>query len=420
MNNFVFSFKKDFKLSFNLENIRAQFPILEREVNGNSLIYFDNAATSQKPKIVLDAIENYYSNFNSNVHRGIHTISQEATVMMEDAREKVRNFINAKQAHEVLFTKGTTEGINLIASVLRDVIKANDEILITGIEHHSNIVPWQMLCERTGAKLKYIPLNENGSLHIEKLDELLTPNTKLVAVNQISNALGIINPIEKIIEKAHQVGAWVLIDAAQSIPHTKVDVQKMDCDFLVFSGHKMYAPTGTGVLYGKEEILNELPPYHGGGEMIKEVWMDHSTYAGLPFKYEAGTPNIAGNIVLGTAIDFINSIGIETIHRYEDQLLSYASEKLSELEEVVIYGKDVPRSGAVSFNLNLPGVHPSDVGMILDKKGIAVRTGHHCAQPIMRHFGIPGTVRASFAVFNTKEEIDQLIEGVKLSIRMLA
>ena len=407
-------------MSFNIQDIRAQFPILEREVNGNPLIYFDNAATSQKPKIVLDAIDNYYEKFNSNVHRGIHTISQEATVMMEDAREKVRNFINAKQAHEVLFTKGTTEGINLISSVLRDVIKANDEILITGIEHHSNIVPWQMLCERTGAKLKYIPLNENGSLQIEKLDELLTPNTKLVAVNQISNALGIINPIEKIIEKAHQVGAWVLIDAAQSIPHTKVDVQKLDCDFLVFSGHKMYAPTGTGVLYGKEEILNELPPYHGGGEMIKEVWMDHSTYAGLPFKYEAGTPNIAGNIVLGTAIDFINSIGIETIHRYEDQLLSYASEKLSELEEVVIYGKDVPRSGAVSFNLNLPGVHPSDVGMILDKKGIAVRTGHHCAQPIMRHFGIPGTVRASFAVFNSKEEIDQLIEGVKLSIRMLA
>ncbi len=420
MNNFVFSFKKDFKLSFNIQDIRAQFPILEREVNGNSLIYFDNAATSQKPIIVLNAIDNYYSNFNSNVHRGIHTISQEATVMMENSREKIKNFINAKQAHEVLFTKGTTEGINLIASVLRDIIKAGDEILITGIEHHSNIVPWQMLCERTGAKLKYIPLNENGSLQIEKLDELLTPNTKLVAVNQISNALGIINPIEKIIEKAHQVGAWVLIDAAQSIPHTKVDVQKLDCDFLVFSGHKMYAPTGTGVLYGKEEILNELPPYHGGGEMIKEVWMDHSTYAGLPFKYEAGTPNIAGNIVLGTAIDFINSIGIETIHRYEDQLLSYASEKLSELEEVVIYGKDVPRSGAVSFNLNLPGVHPSDVGMILDKKGIAVRTGHHCAQPIMRHFGIPGTVRASFAVFNSKEEIDQLIEGVKLSIRMLA
>lgn len=407
-------------MSFNLENIRAQFPILEREVNGNPLIYFDNAATSHKPKIVLDAIDNYYEKFNSNVHRGIHTISQEATVMMENAREKIRNFINAKQAHEVLFTKGTTEGINLIASVLRDRIQKDDEILITGIEHHSNIVPWQMLCERTGAKLKYIPLNENGSLEIEKLDELLTERTKLVAVNQISNALGIINPVEEIIEKAHQVGAWVLIDAAQSVPHTKVDVQKLDCDFLVFSGHKMYAPTGTGILYGKEEILNELPPYHGGGEMIKEVWMDHSTYAGLPFKYEAGTPNIAGNIVLGTAVDFIQSIGVEKIHQHEDELLNYATDRLSELEEVVIYGKELPRSGAVSFNLNLPGVHPSDVGMILDKKGIAVRTGHHCAQPIMRHFGIPGTVRASFAIFNSKQEIDQLIEGVKLSIKMLA
>ena len=407
-------------MSFNLENIRAQFPILEREVNGNPLIYFDNAATSQKPKIVLDAIDNYYEKFNSNVHRGIHTISQEATVMMENAREKIRNFINARHAHEIIFTKGTTEGINLIASVLRDRIQKDDEILITGIEHHSNIVPWQMLCERTGAKLKYIPLNENGSLEIEKLDELLTERTKLVAVNQISNALGIINPVEEIIEKAHQVGAWVLIDAAQSVPHTKVDVQKLDCDFLVFSGHKMYAPTGTGILYGKEEILNELPPYHGGGEMIKEVWMDHSTYAGLPFKYEAGTPNIAGNIVLGTAVDFIQSIGIEKIHQHEDELLNYATDRLSELEEVVIYGKELPRSGAVSFNLNLPGVHPSDVGMILDKKGIAVRTGHHCAQPIMRHFGIPGTVRASFAIFNSKEEIDQLIEGVKLSIKMLA
>lgn len=407
-------------MSFNLENIRAQFPILERKVNGNPLIYFDNAATSQKPKIVLDAIENYYEKFNSNVHRGIHTISQEATVMMENAREKIRNFINAKQAHEVLFTKGTTEGINLISSVLRDRIQRDDEILITGLEHHSNIVPWQMLCERTGAKLKYIPLNENGSLQIEKLDELITPNTKLIAVNQISNALGIINPVEEIIRKAHQAGAWVLIDAAQSAPHTKIDVQKMDCDFLVFSGHKMYAPTGTGILYGKEEILNELPPYHGGGEMIKEVWMDHSTYAGLPFKYEAGTPNIAGNIVLGTAVDFIQSIGIEKIHQHEDELLNYATDRLSELEEVVIYGKELPRSGAVSFNLNLPGVHPSDVGMILDKKGIAVRTGHHCAQPIMRHFGILGTVRASFAIFNSKEEIDQLIEGVKLSIKMLA
>jgi len=407
-------------LNFKTSDIRSQFPILEREVNGKPLIYLDNAATSQKPQIVLDAIENYYQKFNSNVHRGIHTISQEATIMMEDAREKVRNFINAKHAHEIIFTKGTTEGINLIANVLREIIKPGDEIITTEIEHHSNIVPWQMLCERTGAKLKYIPLDENGRLQVEKLDDLITEKTKLVTVNQISNALGIINPIEEIIAKAHQAGAWVLIDGAQSIPHTKVDVQKLDADFFVFSGHKMYAPTGTGILYGKEEILNELPPFHGGGEMIKEVWMDKSTYAGLPFKFEAGTPHIEGNIVLGTAIDFMNEIGVENIHDYETELVNYTTEKLSELEEVIIYGKNLARSGAVSFNLNLKGVHPSDVGMILDKKGIAVRTGHHCAQPIMRHFGIPGTVRASFGVFNTKEEIDKLIEGVKTSIKMLA
>lgn len=406
-------------MNLKLSEIRSQFPILERQVNGNPLIYMDNAATSQKPKIVLEAIENYYEKFNANVHRGIHTISQEATVMMEDAREKVREFINAKHAHEIIFTKGTTEGINLVANVLREVLKPGDEIITTEIEHHSNIVPWQMLCQRTGAKLRFIPLDENGRLQIEKLDELITENTKLVTVNQISNALGIINPVEEIISKAHKAGAWVLIDGAQSIPHTKVDVQKLDADFFIFSGHKMYAPTGTGILYGKEEILNELPPFHGGGEMIKEVWMDKSTYAGLPFKFEAGTPNIAGNIVLGTAIDFMNSIGIENIHQNESDLLDYATEKLSELEEIIIYGKNLLRSGAVSFNLNLPGVHPSDVGMILDKKGIAVRTGHHCAQPIMRHFGIPGTVRASFAVFNTKEEIDKLVEGVKLAIKML-
>lgn len=380
----------------------------------------DNAATSQKPQMVLDAIENYYGKFNANVHRGIHTISQEATIMMEDAREKVRNFVNAKHAHEIIFTKGTTEGINLVANVLREVLKPGDEIITTEIEHHSNIVPWQMLCERTGAKLKFIPLDENGRLQVEKLDELLTEKTKLVTVNHISNALGVINPIEEIIAKAHQAGAWVLIDGAQSIPHTQVDVQKLGADFFIFSGHKMYAPTGTGILYGKENILNELPPFHGGGEMIKEVWMDKSTYAGLPFKFEAGTPNIEGNIVLGTAIDFMNEIGIENIHQHENELVEYTTEKLSELEEIIIYGKNLPRSGAVSFNLNLKGVHPSDVGMILDKKGIAVRTGHHCAQPIMRHLQIPGTVRASFAVFNTKEEIDQLIAGVKQAIRMLA
>lgn len=410
---------KTIKLNLDIEKIRAEFPILQRQVNGNPLIYFDNGATSQKPKMVLEAIDKYYTEFNANVHRGIHTISQEATIMMEESREKVRQFINARQAHEVIFTRGTTEGINLIANSIRNILKPEDEIIITEIDHHSNIVPWQMVCERTGAKLKYIPLTDEGTLDISQLDELLTSNTKLVAVNHISNALGTINPIETIIEKAHQAGAWVLVDGAQSAPHYVLDVQKLNCDFLVFSGHKMYAPTGVGILYGKESILEELPPFHGGGEMIKEVFMDHSTYAGLPFKFEAGTPNIAGNIVIGTAIDFIQSIGVEQIHAYEEELVKYTSERLSELEEVIIYAKNAPRSGAVSFNLNIPGVHPSDVGMILDKKGIAVRTGHHCAQPIMRHFNIKGTVRASFAVFNTKEEIDQMIEGVKLAIRML-
>ena len=407
-------------MKFDLNNIRSQFPILTREVNGHPLIYLDNAASSQKPKVVLEAIQNYYSEFNANVHRGIHTISQEATEMMENSRKKVRAFINAKHDYEVLFTKGTTEGINLVAMSIAHLIKENDEILITEIKHHSNIVPWQILCQKTGAKLKFIPLKQDGTLAIEDLDDLITEKTKLIAINQVSNALGVINPIESIIEKAKKVGAWTLIDAAQSSPHLSIDVQKLDCDFLVFSGHKMYAPTGVGILYGKEEVLNQLSPFHGGGEMIEEVWMEKSTYAGLPFKFEAGTPNIEANIVLGDAIDFINSIGIDQIQKHEDELLNYTHQKLSELDEVIIYAENAKRAGAISFNLNIDGVHPSDVGMILDKKGIAVRTGHHCAQPIMRKLGIKGTVRASFAVFNTKEEIDQMIDGIKLAIKMLA
>lgn len=407
-------------MKFDLDNIRSQFPILTREVNGHPLIYLDNAASSQKPKVVLEAIQNYYSKFNANVHRGIHTISQEATEMMENSRKKVRAFINAKHDYEVLFTKGTTEGINLVAMSIAHLIKENDEILITEIEHHSNIVPWQILSQKTGAKLKYIPLKQDGTLDMDDLDHLITDKTKLIAINQVSNALGVINPIESIIEKAKKVGAWTLIDAAQSSPHLSIDVQKLDCDFLVFSGHKMYAPTGVGILYGKEEVLNQLSPFHGGGEMIEEVWMEKSTYAGLPFKFEAGTPNIEANIVLGDAIDFINSIGIDQIQKHEDELLNYTHQKLSELDEVIIYAENAKRAGAISFNLNIDGVHPSDVGMILDKKGIAVRTGHHCAQPIMRKLGIKGTVRASFAVFNTKEEIDQMIDGIKLAIKMLA
>ncbi|MDM1298955.1 cysteine desulfurase [Empedobacter falsenii] len=402
-----------------IQQIRSQFPILNREVNGKPLVYLDNGATSQKPKVVLDVLDEYYEKYNANVHRGIHTLSQEATDLMEESRRKIQKFINAKHDYEIIFTRGTTEGINLVSNSLRNVLTADDEIIITEIEHHSNIVPWQLLCQRTGAKLKYIPLTAEGILDIEKLDDLLTDKTKLVCVNQVSNALGVVNPIKTIIEKAHAKGAWVLIDAAQSAPHTVIDVQAMDCDFLVFSGHKMYGPTGIGILYGKEDILNELPPFHGGGEMIKDVTMEVSTYACLPFKFEAGTPDIAGIIGLGAAVDFINSIGMQTIHDYEKELVDYTIQRLSEFDEVEIYAKDAEHSGAVSFNLKFDGVHSSDVGMILDKKGIAVRTGHHCAQPIMHHFNIPGTVRASFAVYNTKEEIDTFIEGLKTAIRML-
>ena len=406
-------------MSIDIQQIRSQFPILNREVNGKPLVYLDNGATSQKPKVVLDVLDEYYEKYNANVHRGIHTLSQEATDLMEESRRKIQKFINAKHDYEIIFTRGTTEGINLVSNSLRNVLSADDEIIITEIEHHSNIVPWQLLCQRTGAKLKYIPLTAEGILDIEKLDDLLTDKTKLVCVNQVSNALGVVNPIKTIIEKAHAKGAWVLIDAAQSAPHTAIDVQAMDCDFLVFSGHKMYGPTGIGILYGKEDILNELPPFHGGGEMIKDVTMEVSTYACLPFKFEAGTPDIAGIIGLGAAVDFINSIGMQTIHDYEKELVDYTIQRLSEFDEVEIYAKDAEHSGAVSFNLKFDGVHSSDVGMILDKKGIAVRTGHHCAQPIMHHFNIPGTVRASFAVYNTKEEIDTFIEGLKTAIRML-
>lgn len=406
-------------MSIDIQQIRSQFPILTREVNGKPLVYLDNGATSQKPKVVLDVLDEYYEMYNANVHRGIHTLSQEATDLMEESRRKIQKFIHAKYDHEIIFTRGTTEGINLVSNSLRNVLTADDEIIITEIEHHSNIVPWQLLCQRTGAKLKYIPLTAEGILDIDKLDDLLTDKTKLVCVNQVSNALGVVNPIETIIEKAHAKGAWVLIDAAQSAPHTVIDVQTLDCDFLVFSGHKMYGPTGIGILYGKEDILNELPPFHGGGEMIKDVTMEVSTYACLPFKFEAGTPDIAGIIGLGAAVDFINSIGMQTIHDYEKELVDYTIQRLLEFDEVVIYAKDAEHSGAVSFNLKFDGVHSSDVGMILDKKGIAVRTGHHCAQPIMHHFNIPGTVRASFAVYNTKEEIDIFIDGLKTAIRML-
>lgn len=403
----------------NIESIRSQFPILNKEINGKPLIYLDNAATSQKPQVVIDAITHYYQTMNANVHRGIHTLSQEATTAMEEARAKVQGFINAAHSHELIFTYGTTDAINLIARSLEGILTENDEVLISELEHHSNIVPWQMLCKATGATLKYIPLLPSGVLDIDQVDNLITAKTKIVAVNHISNALGVINPIEEIIAKAHAHGAWVLIDGAQAVSHMAVDVQALDADFYAFSGHKMYAPTGTGILYGKEAILNQLNPYRGGGEMIDTVTMQQTTYADLPFKFEAGTPNICGNIALGVAIDFMQSIGMDKIADHECELLTYTIGKLATFQEVEMYAIDALRSGTISFNIKKAGVHSSDVGMILDKKGIAVRTGHHCCQPIMSKLNIPGTVRASFAIYNTKEEIDEFIDGVQLAINML-
>lgn len=404
---------------FDLHNIRSQFPILTQKVNNKPLVYLDNAATSQKPISVLQSWEQYYSEINANVHRGIHTLSQLATEEMELSRRKIQKFINAKNDFEVIFTKGTTEGINLIAFSLTTMIQENDEILISYLEHHSNIVPWQMLCERTGAKLKVIPMDENGVLQLDFLDENLSEKTKIISLNQVSNALGVINPIEEIIAKTRaKSDAIIVIDGAQSVPHFKIDVQQMDCDFFVFSGHKMYAPMGTGILYGKEEILRKIQPFHGGGEMIATCSFEKTTYADLPFKFEAGTPNVGGNIALGAAVDFIESIGHEHIQTHENALLDYAQKKLLEIEGLKIYGEKAARTGVISFNLEGIGI-ASDVGMILDKLGIAVRTGHHCTQPIMEYFKIAGTVRASFAVYNTFEEIDILTEGVKKAQRML-
>ena len=406
---------------FDIKEIRSQFPILNQQVNGKPLIYLDNAASSQKPISVLETWQKYYEEINANVHRGIHTLSQLATEEMENSRKKVQHFINAKHDYEVIFTRGTTEGINLIAYSLgnSNFIKKDDEIIISYLEHHSNIVPWQMLCERTGAKLKVIPIDENGILQLDFLDQNLSEKTKIVSVNQVSNALGVINPIEEIIAKVRtQSSALMVIDGAQSVPHFEIDVQKIDCDFFVFSGHKMYAPMGVGILYGKEEILEKMQPFHGGGEMIATCSFEKTTYAGLPFKLEAGTPNVGGNIALGAAIDFMKKVGIQNIRNHENTLLEYAQKKLLEIDGLKIYGEKAKRAGVVSFNLEGVGI-ASDVGMILDKLGIAVRTGHHCTQPIMDFFNVAGTVRASFAVFNTLEEIDALAEGVKKAQRML-
>jgi cysteine desulfurase/selenocysteine lyase len=409
----------DYKLeNFDIQKIRADFPLLKREVNGKPLVYLDNGATTQKPKVVIDAITNYYSDMNSNVHRGVHYLSQISTDAFEVTRRKVQEFINAKEDFEIIITKGTTDSINLVASCYgKAFIHEGDEIIISAMEHHSNIVPWQMLCEEKGAVLRVIPMNEKGELDIETYKNLLSDKTKLVSVTYVSNSLGTINPIKEIIDLAHAKNVPVFVDAAQAIQHIAIDVQELDVDFLAFSGHKMYAPTGVGVLYGKKDLLNAMPPYQGGGDMIKDVTFEKTTYNELPFKFEAGTPNIEAGICLAAAIDYINELGIDNIKAYEDDLLAYAIAKIKDISGVRIIGEAAKKSSVLSFVVD--GVHPYDIGVILDKLGIAVRTGHHCAQPVMDQFQIPGTVRASLAVYNTKEDVDNFIAGLTRALNML-
>ncbi|MDO6813907.1 aminotransferase class V-fold PLP-dependent enzyme [Tenacibaculum soleae] len=402
---------------FDIEKIRADFPILNRKVHGKNLVYFDNGATSQTPQVVIDTIVDYYANYNANIHRGVHTLSQEATDKYEEARLKVQKHFNAQHSYEIILTAGTTHSINIVASGFAAILKAGDEVIVSSLEHHSNIVPWQMLCEKTEAILKVIPMDEDGGLRMDVYHELLNAKTKLVFCNHVSNALGTINPIKEIIHAAHKFGAYVLIDGAQAVPHLKPDVQELDADFYVASAHKMCGPTGVGLLYGKEELLKLLPPYQGGGEMIETVTFEKTTYAGLPHKFEAGTPNICGGIAFGAAIDYMNTIGFESIAKQENELLAYGTQELEKIEGLRIYGT-TNKASVISFNID--GIHPYDIGSILDKLGVAVRTGHHCAQPIMNFYCIPGTVRASFAFYNTKEEIDVLAAAVKKAKMMLS
>jgi cysteine desulfurase / selenocysteine lyase len=398
--------------------IRKQFPILNRKVKGKPLVYFDNAATSQKPQVVIDALVNYYTTYNANIHRGIHTLAEEATAAYEATRDTVREFINAPSREEVIFTHGTTDSVNLVTYAWgRQNIKSGDEIIVTGMEHHSDIVPWQVLCEEKGAVLKVIPVNDLGELMMDEYDKLLTNKTRLVAVVHASNALGTINPVKTIIQKAHEFGAVVFIDGAQSTVHLSIDVQDMDCDFFACSAHKLYGPTGVGVLYGKRKLLESMPVFQGGGEMIKEVTFAKTTYNDLPYKYEAGTPNIADTIAFKAAIDFINETGPEKIRRHEDELLVYATQQLEQLPGLTIIGRAKEKVSVISFVIE--NIHPQDIGILLDNRGIAVRTGHHCAQPLMDRFCIPGTTRASFAVYNTKEEIDSMIVGLQKAIEVL-
>lgn len=403
--------------TLDIQAVRKDFPILQRKVNGEPLVYLDNAATSQTPKPVIDSIVDYYSRYNANIHRGVHTLSQEATDAYEAARQKLMKHFNAAHPYEIIFTSGTTHSINLVASGFASVLKPGDEVMVSAMEHHSNIVPWQMLCEKTGARLVVFPMNTSGEIIMEEYDRLLNSNTQLVFCNHVSNALGTVNPIETIIEKAHDAGAAVLIDGAQAAPHIVADVQKLDVDFYTVSAHKLCGPTGVGMLYGKEAWLRKLPPYQGGGEMIAEVTFEKTTYADLPHKFEAGTPNICGGIAFGAAIDYMNSLGFDAIAQYEDELLAYATERLLSVPGLKIYGTATHKTAVVSFNVE--GIHPYDIGSILDKLGIAVRTGHHCAQPVMDFFQIPGTVRASFSFYNTREEVDILVEGVKKAVQML-
>ena len=403
---------------FDVSKIREKFPILKREVNGRDLVYFDNGASTQKLQSVIDTVSNYYKEENSNVHRGVHFLSGLATDKFEESREVIRKFVGAKHAHEIIFTKGTTDSINLVANGFRSLLKKGDEIIISELEHHSNIVPWQMCCEYSGAVLKIIPLKDNGELEIKKFESLLSEKTKLVAISHISNSLGTINPIKEFIEKSHKVGAKVLIDGAQAASHISLNMQELDVDMYCFSAHKMYGPTGVGVLYGKEDVLNEIPPYQGGGEMIKEVSFEKTTYACLPHKFEAGTPNIAGVIAFKSAIEFISDLGFNTIAEHENNLLEYATKEILKIEGVKIYGTSENKSGIISFNID--GIHPYDIGVLLDKMGIAIRTGHHCTQPIMERFNIPGTARISLAIYNTIKEIDVCIASIKKAKQMLS
>ena len=400
-----------------VQKIRKDFPILDREVNGRPLVYFDNAATSQTPVQVIDTITDYYKNYNANIHRGVHALSQEATDAYEAARQKIQKHFNAIHAHEIIFTSGTTHSINIVSNGYAQLLSEGDELIVSALEHHSNIVPWQMMCEKTGAILKVIPMNQDGVLMMDEYDKLLSKMTKLVFVNHVSNALGTVNPIEEIITKAHAVGAEVLIDGAQASPHIKTDVQALNVDYYVTSAHKLCGPTGIGLLYGKQSALKRLPPFQGGGEMIAEVTFEKTTYADLPHKFEAGTPNIAGGIAFGAALDYINNIGMDQIAAYEEELLNYATTALKDIPNLKLYGIAPQKTAVISFNVE--GIHPYDIGSIMDKLGIAVRTGHHCAQPIMDYYQIPGTVRASFSFYNTFEEINCMVEALKKAVTML-